>query len=192
MNLEDLIPFIIFIGYIGFAILRNVLKKKQKPQDGKSSQKPTPKKASGLSKLLNTIKAELELAGLELNQKKEKAKALTRDADEYSKAEFNEAEFGEERAVDAGFEDDDLTDDLEGILKEEAGSSIQPPEIHEGLPKFVRVVEKKRKHIVPDLPCDIKKRKQRRVPRLCASKMREAIVLSEIIAKPVGLRDEPF
>ena len=182
MNFEDLIPFIIFIGYIGFAILRSVLKKKQKSQDGKSSKKPAPKKAFGLSKLVDAIKAEIELAGVELKQKQKKAKALTQEA-EYGGA-------GVDGAEEMVFEEDSPGTNLEEILEEETGSFIQPSEMREELPEpeFVPTVKKE----YAPMPYDIKKRKSTRVPRLSVSKMREAIILSEIIAKPVGLRDEPF
>ena len=176
MNLDDLIPFIILLGIILFNILKRLAKGKQEKEP---SEKPAKKKAFGLSKLVDTIKAELELAGLEPKQQKEKAKTLIHDA-EFGKVEAGEAELSEAELMRAGFEGDDL----EEILKDET--------IREDLPKFARKVEKKKKPMVPGLPGDIKKRKQRRVPKLSVSKMREAIVLSEIIAKPVGLRDEPF
>lgn len=168
MDLDGLIPFIIFLGIIVFNILKGLAKKKkQEKQEGTQPQKPTRKKAFGLSKLVDAIKAEIELAGLEQKKKGRKAEALTREAES--------GDAGGDGAVDAIFEEGSPRDNLEEILDEEL------PE-----PEFVPAVKKKYAPMI----YDIKKRKQRRVPRLSVSKMREAIILSEIVAKPVGLRDD--
>ncbi|MCD4743300.1 MAG: hypothetical protein K8R67_12585 [Desulfobacteraceae bacterium] len=193
MDLDGLIPFIIFLGIIVFNILKGLAKKKkQEKQEGTQPQKPARKKAFGLSKLVGAIKAEIELAGLEQKKKERKAEAITWEA-ESGDAGVDRAEdavFEEGSAVDEVFEEDSPGTNLEEILDEETGSFGQPSEINEELPEseFVPAVKKKYAPMI----YDIKKRKQRRVPRLSVSKMREAIILSEIVAKPVGLRDEPF
>ena len=172
MDLDGLIPFIIFLGIIVFNILKGLAKKKkQEKQEGTQPQKPARKKAFGLSKLVDAIKAEIELAGLEQKKKKGKAEALTREAES--------GNAGGDGAVDAIFEEDSPGDNLKEILDEEPGSFGQPSDIHEELPE-------------PEFVPAVKKEKSAKVPKLSVSKMQEAIILSEILAKPVGLRDEPF
>jgi len=173
MSLDDLIPFLIFIAIIGFNIFKKIGKKKQEVQAGESVQKPVKKKAFGLTKLVDTIKAEIEKASLAGQQNKGNQK----DSIWTTLAQ-------EEASEDQGFDDDFRTDPVkEDIPVIESAEEYNAPI---GLPREPE----------PQVPCKstgggfgIKQRKCRKMEYLSPSKMREAVVLSEILAKPIGLRD---
>ena len=171
MSFDDLIPFFIFLGIIGFNILKSLAKKKQSLKDGNPPKKAAPKKVSGLSKLVNNIKAEIEKAGLELKQQKGEQNASVWE------------DLSEERVS----EDKEQYENLEEIIEEDKDSSLQPLEVEREVPE-----ESSRslgREVLPNKPFGTRKRKYKKALNLSPTKMREAIILSEIIAKPIGLRD---
>ncbi len=177
MNFDDLLPFIIFVGYIGFAIVRGVLKKKKGQEAGKSIRKAEPKKVSGIFKLLKTIRTEFEQSLVQSRQKGDAADAS-----------FWETE-DERPELEPDLESDKV---MSQNFTEELVEDIEKPSVKEYVPE--------KKALKKSRPINIhtqgiqKREKKKYVTRLrrikiSPSKMREAIVMSEIIAKPVGLRD---
>ena len=181
MNFDDLIPFLIFFGIIGYNILKRLAKKKQSSKDGNPPKKAAPKIFTGLSRLVNNIKAEIEKACLELKQQKGEQSASVWEG------------LSEEKVS----EDKEQYENIEEIIEEEKDSSLQPLEIEKEDPAVssYAVDEQKEsswssgREVLPDRSFGIRKRKYKKALNLSPFKMREAIVLSEIIAKPVGLRD---
>ncbi|MCK5312272.1 MAG: hypothetical protein KAJ62_09185 [Desulfobacteraceae bacterium] len=167
MNLDDLIPFIIFLGIILFNILKRFGKKKSEIQDAEPAQKPKRKKKFWLSNLIDNMKAEIEKANLANKQQEGKQSdsiwaTLSGETDSESKEPDSEPD-----------------NDLEEMISEEISEPIEQ----------VHVLEKQKIPKASDMVWGVKKRKCKKVLNLSPSKMREAIVLSEIIAKPIGLRE---
>lgn len=169
MNLDDLIPFIVFLIYVGFMLFKKATKKK--PGTGAPPQEKSGKKKSfGLSKLVDTIKAELERAALEAKQKQAAADSTA----------WNYA---------------DGDDDFEDLKPDPGPIFVDPIQVKPASkPPPIKIKQP------PDLAgvCDRKKapaarhKRQRSVQnrlRLSPAKLKEAVVLSEIIAKPLALRD---
>ncbi len=187
MNFDDLIPFLIFAVYIGFALLKKVFKKKEKQPaqqspDQLSGQptsqappKPIKKVSFGFSKLIGTIKSELEKAANEAKLKAEQS------GDTAEKNIWDELrDDNEEKSLDDRFEDDEF--EVKNLAKQVPDSDEQPVEpvdlSHRNAPRAVEP------HAYT-----VKKRTKRKRLRLSISKMRKAVVLSEILAKPIGLRE---
>ena len=83
MKFQDFIPFIIFLVFIAFSILKRKFKAKPTDNDNKKEKKP-----SLLGNLLQTIKSEIERAALEAKKQRE----LTAESfqDEYSKKDTSD------------------------------------------------------------------------------------------------------
>ncbi len=172
MNFDDLIPFIVILVIIGFNILKSIAKKKKKSVDGKSPAKPAPKKAFGLSKLVDTIKAELERAALEAKKKQEEAQAPAWEQEE----------------ADAGFEDQYFDDDVKEAKEVKTDCNFENQTSHRNIPRVPPDLDYKFEDKESPRPYR-KRRRQKQHRKLSVSKLREAIILSEILAKPVGLRE---
>jgi hypothetical protein len=179
MNLDDIIPILIFLGIILFNIFKGSVKKKQAAKVVKTSKKPKRKSVFGLSKLVDNIKAEIEKAGIEANQDK------TKQSDSIWATLSDKV----------GTERKELVSDSGEVARSEAVDFESPPTI-ESVPELydepIRQVLEAEKETAPKISPEtlsVGKRKFKKSLGLSPSKMREAIVLSEIVAKPIGLRD---
>ncbi|MCK5542981.1 MAG: hypothetical protein KAI40_09840 [Desulfobacterales bacterium] len=178
MNFDDLIPFIFLVGYIGFVFFKKILGKKKDPQ----KDKPTGKVSFGFSKFINTIKSELIKAANETKLKENQGSAP-------SQKNIWE-ELKEDNLAKRDFENEDKTP-LENIVRQVPDSAEQSTE-----PVDESQVDESQKHayrVHKPQTYTIKKRnrkkKQKTGQRLSVSKLQKAVVWSEILAKPVGLRE---
>ena len=200
MGFDDLIPFIIFAVYIGFAALKAVLKKKKKLQQSKQplqpseqlSEKPAKKAGFGFSKIIKTIKTELEKAVNEAKLKGEQAGVATkRNIWEELRGGSKETNL-EDRLADRNFEDANKIS-VENIVRQTPDSDEtvldRVEQSTEPIDDTSQVSESQDAYSQKPQPFALKKRKQNKGLNLSVAKMREAVILSEILAKPVGLKE---
>ncbi len=191
MNFDDFLPFIIFVVYIGFALLKKVFKKKEKqpaqqspdqlsaqPSDqpkGQTPPKPIKKLSFGFSKLIGTIKSELEKAA---NEAKLKAEQPGDTAEKNIWDELRDD--NKEESLDDRFEENEFeVKNLEKQVSDSDAQTIEPVDLSH---RNIRSTSEPHAYA-------IKKRTKRKGLRLSVSKMRKAVILSEILAKPIGLRE---
>ncbi len=181
MNFDDIIPFIIFLVYIAFMVFRKKPQKKTEKADVQTSQSTEKKKGFGLSTLVDTIKAELEKAAMEARQRQEAANEAAR----------KEATAWDDLADHEYDEEDDEDPDREAErrpARPTAGAPPlnQPPPV--SAPTRTRYKDTAvHKKTAPVFSYDQKTYFRKRLV-LTPAKMREAVVLSELLAKPIALR----
>lgn len=207
MNLEDLFPIVFFLAYIGFVFLKRKSRAKNEPGQGAAAPPPPEKKKRGLAALFNSLKEELERAALEAKKEKETG---TPENDSPSREtarpwkKFQEGDPGYRpgtaRSADSGPDKNRRIppvpppiEDLAAYMDERpapVGSrkAEAPPG---GLKKERERVRPERgvKPLPPVLHLPKRKRCRLEIPKLNRAKLREAVVLSEILAKPLGLRE---
>ncbi len=184
MNFDDSLPFIIFLAYFGFAALKKLFKKKEtKPGQPTDQLPPKPKKKVrfGFSKLIGTIKSELEKAANEAKLKAEQS------GDTAEKNIWDELrDDNKDEIIEDGFAGDDF--EVKNKITVER-SVRQAPDVAEQPIDPVDSSHRNVSRTIEPHAYAIKKRTKRKRLRLSISKMRKAVVLSEILAKPIGLRE---
>jgi len=184
MSFDDLIPFIAFIAYIGFVVFKKILGKKKEPLKAK----PEKKVSFGFSKLIGTIKSELEKAANEAKLKEKQVSSSSQKNiwDELKEENIENENFEVEiktqvqKIVSQEPEQDDTLFDM-----------VEKPTELVDDPIFVD--SQKHSHRIFQPKYSVIKRKRQRQKNgwhLSSSKLKQAVVLSEILAKPIGLRDE--
>jgi hypothetical protein len=168
MNLDDLIPFLIFAGIVIFNILKARAKKEKGLQNIVPDKNAPTQKTFGIAKILKAVKDEIEKAGVDIKQESQDA---TTDSTWDALSENNEGSSAHD--TEPIKQEEDTTSPVEPFEP-----STDSPEMFLNLKKIPDIIEK------PDL----KIKKQKKVLILSPSTMRNAVILSEIIAKPIGLR----
>jgi hypothetical protein len=177
MSFDDLIPVIAFIAYIGFVVFKKILGKKKELPKGKPAKKVT----FGFSKLINTIKSEIEKAA---NQGKLKEKQASDPSQKNLWEELREGNLEKETLEpDENIAEQDL--EIDDTLFDTVKKPTEP--VDEPL---VKDSKKHAYRIYKPESGIIRKRRRRKKWCLSSYKLREAVVLSEILAKPIGLREE--
>ncbi len=186
MNFDDIAPFIFFLGWLGFMALKNIFKKRRQARgskpaspQGSSSSPDQPLKKSkgtlfGFKKLIKGVRAELEKAVNETNLKANKEKtADLKDAWE----ELRENDPRNQQ----GDLSDNLIDDSAAVEHAIFEQGVTEQNIAEqGIPeKFSGSGSMYRS----------KKQQHTKKINLTTSRLKEAVILSEILAKPVGLSE---
>ena len=175
MNFDDILPFIIFVAYIGFALFKKISGKKKEPK----KDKPAGKISFGFSKLVTTIKSELAKAVDEAKLKEKQTGATPGE----NLWEELRGDSQEDKIADRDFKEEDQAP-AQNIIQQVPDSADNPLDIPE------QSIEPVDKPFVDEPQTDAYSiRKPKKRLRLSATKMREAIILSEILAKPIGLRE---
>ena len=175
MNFDDILPFIIFVAYIGFALFKKVSGKKKEPK----KDKPAGKISFGFSKLVTTIKSELTKAVDEAKLKEKRTGATPGE----NVWEELRGDSQEDKIAGTEFEKEDqaLAQNIIQQMPDSADTSLDIAE---------QSIEPVDKPFVDEPQIDAYSiSKPKKGLRISITKMREAIILSEILAKPVGLRD---
>jgi hypothetical protein len=175
MNFDDILPFLIFLAYIGFTLFKKILGKKKEPK----KDKPAWKISLGFSKIMTNIKSELAKA-VDEAKLKEKQAAVTPRKNIWEKLRGDSQE---DKIADREFEEKDQAL-AQNIIQQVPDSYDHSSDIAE---QSIEPVDKPLVDEPQTHAYSISKPKKGL--RLSVTKMREVIILSEILAKPIGLRE---
>ncbi|MCP3875994.1 MAG: hypothetical protein GY699_22950, partial [Desulfobacteraceae bacterium] len=148
---------------------------------GQTPPKPIKKLSFGFSKLIGTIKSELEKAA---NEAKLKAEQPGDTAEKNIWDELRDD--NKEESLEHGFAGDDF-EVKNKITVESPGR--QAPDITEQTIEPADLSHRNIRSTSEPHAYAVKKRTKQKGLRLSVSKMRKAVILSEILAKPIGLRE---